>query len=103
MEAITVSAGEARFISSDGIDQLLLLAKKDSSEFGVGWLCGPQEGGRVGASGSLLQPLKAGLCTRQTPIEVHVLGPGEEDKAEVPGGAYESALVRRGCLVVELT
>jgi len=33
-EAITVSAGEARFISSDGIDQLLLLAKKDSSEFG---------------------------------------------------------------------
>ena len=24
----------------------------------------------MGASGSLLQPLKAGLCTRQTPIEV---------------------------------
>ena len=36
----------------------------------LGWLCGPQEGGRVGASGSLLQPPKAGLCTRQTPIEV---------------------------------
>ena len=42
------------------------------------------------------------LCAQLTDGD-RVLGPTEEDKAEVPGGAYESALVRRGCLVVELT
>ena len=42
------------------------------------------------------------LCAQLTDGD-RVLGPAEEDKAEVPGGANESALVRRGCLVVELT
>lgn len=46
----------------------------------------------------MVGPLRAQLTDGD-----RVLGPGEEDKAEVPGGAYESALVRRGCLVVELT
>lgn len=32
-----------------------------------------------------------------------VLGPGEEGKAEVPGGTYQSAFIGRGRLVAELT
>lgn len=32
-----------------------------------------------------------------------VLGPGEEGKAKVPGSADQSAFIRRGRLVVELT
>lgn len=31
-----------------------------------------------------------------------VLRPGEEGKAEVPGGVYQGTFIRRRCLVVEL-
>lgn len=45
----------------------------------------------------IVSPFCAQLADRDS-----VLRPGEEGKAEVPGGVYQGTFIRRGCLVVEL-